>query len=152
MDGFAYTVRTIIIDHWRHDAAVGLAITSVFLESNGAVTPAPVGDEKDEKLPHLSVHNVGIFVMSCVKTTIMKVARRIEIGVFCVVRTIVAIAICGQQARLSCCCRTWVGLVAERSPKSEVNIERSFDFDGDIAGNTDSHIIPERMMGCGRTT
>ena len=152
MNRLTYAVGAFVVDQRRQDAAIGFAITCEFLEGNATITSAPVGDEKDEKLPHLSVHNVGIFVMSWVKTTIMKVARRIEIGVFCVVRTIVAIAICGQQARLSCCCRTWGGLVAERSPKSEVNIERSFDFDGDIAGNTDSHIIPERMMGCGRTT
>ena len=78
----------------------------------------------------------------------MKVAGRIEIGVCSVVRATGAIR--SQQSGLSRLCRTRIGLVAEGSPKGEVDIEWSFDFDGDVARHTNSHVIPERMLVSGR--
>ena len=80
MDGFAHTVRTFVADQGRHNAAVGLAITCIFLESNVATTTTIVGDKKDEILSYLSVHDVSIFVMPCIKTTVMKVAVWIVCG------------------------------------------------------------------------
>lgn len=77
----------------------------------------------------------------------MKVAVWIVAGGIRVVRTTGASR--GQHSGLPRSCWTWVGLVVERSPKGEVNIERGLDFDGDVAGNTNSHVVPERVMGCG---
>ena len=74
LDGFSNTIRTAVVDQRRKDAAVSLAIAVIFLESNVTSTSAPVGDKKDEILSYLSVQNVSIFKMSCIETTVMKIA------------------------------------------------------------------------------
>ena len=87
MDGLTHAIGTVIVGYTWHDAAVGFAITCVFLESDVTATTAVIGDKKDEVLSYLSVHHVSILVGLSTKTTIMKVAGRIEIGVCRVVRT-----------------------------------------------------------------
>ena len=77
VNGLPHAVGTFVIDQRRQDAAVGFAITSVFLESDAAVSSAPVCDKKNEVLSNLSIHDVSILIVSCIKTAIMKVAIEI---------------------------------------------------------------------------
>ena len=79
-DGFAHAIGAVVFYHRGHNAAVGFTVASVFLESNVSTAAAIVGDKKDVVLSHLSVHDVGIFVVSCVKAAVVKVSRGIEIG------------------------------------------------------------------------
>ena len=150
LNGFAHAVGTAIVDQRRQDAAVRLAITCIFLEGNVAATSVIVGYKENIVLSYLSINHVSILVGLSAETTVMKVAGRIEIGVRRVVGTTGAIR--SQQTCLPRCCRTWVGLVAERTPKREVNVERCFHLDGDVTGNTNSHIVPEGMFARGGGT
>ena len=77
MNGLAHAIWAFVVDQRRQNAAVGLAITGVFLESDVAVSSAPVCDKKNEVLSNLSIHDVSILIVSCIKTTIMKVAIEI---------------------------------------------------------------------------
>ena len=81
IDSLARTIRAVVSGDTRHDAAVSFAISCIFLEGDVTVAAAIVGDKKDVILSYLSIHHVSILIMPCVKTTVMKVAGGIEIGV-----------------------------------------------------------------------
>ena len=91
IDGLAYAIRAAIVDQRRQNAAVGLAVTRVFLESNVAAASVVVGYKENIVLSYLSINHVSIFVGLSAKTAVMKVTRWIEIGVRRVARTTGAI-------------------------------------------------------------
>ena len=73
MNGLAHAIWAFVVDQRRQNAAVGLAITGVFLESDVAATSVIVGDKENIVLSYLSINYVGIFVGLCTETTVMKV-------------------------------------------------------------------------------
>ncbi len=72
MNIITYTIRSVVASIAY--AAVSFAIACVFLESNITATSAPIGDKDNEILSYLPVYNVSIFIMSRIKTAVMKVA------------------------------------------------------------------------------
>lgn len=80
MDGIAYAIWSVVVDQRWQNATVGLAISSVFLESNVTTTSGIIGNEEDKILSYLSVDNVSVFVRIDIITTVMKVAIGIVAG------------------------------------------------------------------------
>ena len=81
MDGIAYAIWSVVVDQRWQNATVGLAISSVFLESNVTTAPFKVCDEHDEILSNLSINNVSIFIRLSTVAAVMKITRGIKVWV-----------------------------------------------------------------------
>lgn len=81
MDGITHAIGSVVVDQRWQNATVGLAISSVFLESNVTTAPFKVCDEHDEILSNLSINNVSIFIRLSTVAAVMKITRGIKVWV-----------------------------------------------------------------------